>query len=53
MHYFRLKEAKAGFVVGISIKGIKSSDIERGMILCDESLKPRAVKEFEAEISGL
>ncbi|MCD6371158.1 MAG: GTP-binding protein [Candidatus Aenigmarchaeota archaeon] len=50
MHYFRLKEAKAGFVVGISIKGIKSSDIERGMILCDESLKPRAVKEFEAEI---
>lgn len=50
MHYFRLKEAEAGFVIGIAIKGVSSSKIERGMILCQEKLKPRAVRKFEAEV---
>jgi len=50
MHYHRLSEADAGLVVGIAIRGIKHDQIERGMILCDEQLKPKVVKSFEAEI---
>jgi elongation factor 1-alpha len=50
MHYHRLSEADAGLVVGIAIRGIKHEEIERGMILCEEQLKPKAVKSFEAEI---
>jgi elongation factor 1-alpha len=50
MHYCRLEEANAGLVVGIAIKGIKSEEVERGMILCDETIDPKAVKSFEAEI---
>ncbi len=50
MHYHRLSEADAGLVVGIAIRGIRHEEIERGMILCEEQLKPKAVKSFEAEI---
>ncbi len=50
MHYHRLSEADAGLVVGIAIRGVKHDEIERGMILCDVQLKPRAVKSFEADI---
>ncbi|MEM7821459.1 MAG: GTP-binding protein [Candidatus Aenigmatarchaeota archaeon] len=50
MHYYPLKEANAGFIVGIAIKGVKNEDVERGMILCDEELNPKAVKSFEAEV---
>lgn len=50
MHYHRLSEANAGLVVGIALRGIKHEDVERGMILCESSIKPRAVKRFEAEI---
>ncbi len=50
MHYHRLAEANAGLVVGIALRGIKYEDVERGMILCDSEIKPRAVKSFEAEI---
>jgi len=50
MHYQPLKEANAGLVVGIAIKGMKYEDVKRGMILSDASVKPRAVKSFEAEI---
>ncbi len=50
MHYHRLSEADAGLVVGIAIRGIKHEEINRGMVLCDEELKPRAVKSCEAEI---
>jgi elongation factor 1-alpha len=50
MHYQPLKEANAGLVVGIAIKGVKYEEIERGMILSDASVKPKAVKSFEAEI---
>jgi elongation factor 1-alpha len=50
MHYQRLSEANAGFIVGIALRGVKHKDVERGMILCDPDLKPKAVKSFEAEI---
>lgn len=50
MHYHRLSEADAGLVVGIAVRGIKHDYIERGMILCDDKLGPKAVKSFEAEI---
>lgn len=50
MHYHRLSEADAGLVVGIAVRGIRYDEIERGMILCNEQLKPKAVKSFEAEI---
>lgn len=50
MHYHRLAEANAGLVVGIALRGIKYEEIERGMILCDKEIKPRAVKSFEADI---
>ena len=50
MHYYPLKEADAGLVVGIAIKGAKMEEVKRGMILCDKSVKPKAVKSFEAEI---
>jgi elongation factor 1-alpha len=50
MHYYPLKEADAGLVVGIAIKGVKIEEVKRGMILCDKSIQPKAVKSFEAEI---
>lgn len=50
MHYHRLSEANAGLVVGVALRGIKYDDVERGMILCDEAIKPRAVRSFEADI---
>ncbi len=50
MHYHRLSEANAGSVVGVAIRGMKCEDVERGMVLCEKSLNPKAVKSFEAEI---
>lgn len=50
MHYHPLEEADAGLVVGVAIRGVKHEDVERGMILCDHEIKPKAVKSFEAEI---
>ena len=50
MHYHRLAEADAGLIVGIALRGIKYEDLERGMILAQENLQPKAVKSFEAEI---
>jgi len=50
MHYLPLEEANAGLVVGIAIRGVKHEEIKRGMILCDASIKPKAVKSFEAEV---
>jgi elongation factor 1-alpha len=37
-------------VVGIALRGVKHEEIERGMILCDNELQPKAVKSFDAEI---
>ncbi|MCX6820509.1 MAG: GTP-binding protein [Candidatus Aenigmarchaeota archaeon] len=50
MHYHRLELANAGLVVGVALKGIRFEDVERGMILCDASIKPRAVRSVEAEV---
>jgi len=50
MHYYRLAEADAGLVVGIALRGVKHDEIERGMILCDNELQPKAVKSLDAEI---
>ncbi len=49
-HYYPLEEADAGLIVGICLKGIKHEDVKRGMILCDPSFSPKAVRSFEAEI---
>lgn len=53
MHYHRLAEANAGLVVGVALRGVRYEDIRRGMILCDESLDPKPVRSFEAEIMVL
>jgi elongation factor 1-alpha len=50
MHYHRLEQANAGLVVGVALKGIRFEDVERGMILCDAGIKPRAVRSVEAEV---
>lgn len=50
MHYQRLAEANAGLIVGIALHGVKPKDIERGMILCDRAMQPRAVRSFESEV---
>jgi elongation factor 1-alpha len=48
MHHYKVNRAIAGDIVGIAIKGIKSTDILRGMVLSKN--EPAAVKEFDAEI---
>jgi len=53
MHYHRVDEAKAGRIVGIALKGVHESEIERGMVLVGEETKPEPVREFEAEIMVL
>jgi elongation factor 1-alpha len=50
MHYHRLAEADAGLIVGIAVRGVKYEEIERGMIISDTELHPKAVKSFDAEI---
>lgn len=50
MHYHRLAEANAGLIVGIALRGVKHEDVERGMILCEGEIKPKAVKSFNADI---
>ncbi|MFH7882292.1 MAG: GTP-binding protein, partial [Candidatus Aenigmatarchaeota archaeon] len=49
-HYYPLEEADAGLIVGICLKGVKHEDLRRGLVLCDPSFSPKAVKSFEAEI---
>ncbi len=51
MHHYRVNKAIAGDIVGIAIKGLKASEIARGMILSKE--EPAAVQEFDAEIAIL
>jgi elongation factor 1-alpha len=51
MHHYRVNKAIAGDIVGIALKGMKASDISRGMILSKQ--EPVAVKEFDAEIAIL
>lgn len=51
MHHYRVNKAISGDIVGIAVKGMKSSDIERGMVLSKK--EPTVVQEFEAEIAIL
>jgi elongation factor 1-alpha len=51
MHHYRVNRAISGDIVGIAIKGLKSSEISRGMII--SKAEPKAVREFEAEIAIL
>jgi len=51
MHHYRVNKAISGDIVGVAIKGLKATDIARGMILSKK--EPAAVMEFEAEIAIL
>ncbi|MGJ7028610.1 GTP-binding protein 1 [Methanothermobacter wolfeii] len=53
MHHYQIGCAEPGHIVGISISGASSDEIERGMILADPSYEPEAVREFEAEVAIL
>lgn len=53
MHYHRVDKAQAGRIVGIALKGIKESAIERGMVLLPRDADPNPVREFEAEVMVL
>ncbi|WP_339103306.1 GTP-binding protein [Haloterrigena salinisoli] len=53
MHYHRVDKAQAGRIVGIALKGVKESAIERGMVLLPRDADPAPVREFEAEVMVL
>ncbi len=53
MHYHRVDQARAGRIVGIALKGVKESAIERGMALLPGDADPTPVREFEAEVMVL
>ncbi|APX96293.1 GTPBP1 family GTP-binding protein [Natronorubrum daqingense] len=53
MHYHRVDTAQAGRIVGIALKGVKESAIERGMALLPRSADPTPVREFDAEVMVL
>ncbi|WP_299335197.1 GTPBP1 family GTP-binding protein [Haloplanus sp.] len=50
MHYHRVDRAEAGRIVGIALKGVSESDIERGMTLLPADADPTPVREFEADM---
>jgi len=45
-----VKSVKAGQTAALALKKIKRSQIRKGMVMMDPSLKPRACREFEAEV---
>ncbi len=53
MHYHRVDQAQAGRIVGIALKGISESAIERGMALLPRDADPVPVRRFEAEVMVL
>ncbi|MFB6122369.1 MAG: GTPBP1 family GTP-binding protein [Haloferacaceae archaeon] len=53
MHYHRVDRAKAGRIVGIALKGVRESELERGMVLLPGDADPTPVREFEAEVMVL
>ncbi|MFW5957162.1 MAG: GTPBP1 family GTP-binding protein [Natronomonas sp.] len=53
MHYHRVDEAEAGRIVGIALKGIAESELERGMVLLPRTADPEPVREFEADVMVL
>jgi len=53
MHYHRVDEASAGRIVGIALKAVRETEIERGMVLVPRGSDPDPVREFEAEVMVL
>jgi elongation factor 1-alpha len=53
MHYHRVDRAKTGRIVGIALKGVKESEIERGMVLLPADADPTPVRSFEADVMVL
>jgi elongation factor 1-alpha len=53
MHYHRVDRAKAGRIVGIALKGVAESEMERGMILLPADADPEPVRSFGAEVMVL
>ena len=53
MHYHRVEEATAGRIVGIALKGVDESEIQRGMALLPREADPEPVREFEADVMVL
>jgi elongation factor 1-alpha len=51
VHYFRVDRARAGDVVGIAVRGVRPSEVRRGMLLASEP--PRPAREFEADVTIL
>ncbi|MFB6297503.1 MAG: GTPBP1 family GTP-binding protein [Salinirussus sp.] len=53
MHYHRVDRARAGRIVGIALRGVRESEVERGMVLLPRDADPDPVREFEAEVMVL
>jgi elongation factor 1-alpha len=53
MHYHRVDRARAGRIVGIALKGVDASLVERGMVLVPRDAAPTAIREFEADVMVL
>ena len=53
MHYHRVDRAEAGRIVGIALKGVDESDLNRGMALVDPAAEPQPTRRFEAEVMVL
>jgi elongation factor 1-alpha len=53
MHYHRVDRARAGRIVGIALKGVKESMVERGMALLPADADPEPVRSFDAEVMVL
>jgi len=53
MHYHRVESARAGRIVGIALKGVEESEIDRGMVLVPRTEDHQPVRSFEAEIMVL
>ncbi len=53
MHYHRVDRARAGRIVGIALKGVAESAVERGMVLLPGDADPSPVRSFDAEVMVL
>jgi elongation factor 1-alpha len=53
MHYHRVDRARAGRIVGIALKGVEETELERGMVLVPCGADPEPVRSFEAEVMVL
>ncbi len=51
MHHEQLKEAPAGYNVGVNIRGVGKKDIARGDVICDAAAPATIAEEFTAQIA--